>query len=78
MSDPVIVHFSGVTPPRPEWADCPECVDYYVENAGAIMHAAASAGIERGLTTNAAIDAYFTERHTGHTGGSAASEEVAS
>jgi hypothetical protein len=48
------------------WRGCDDCQTYWRDNANAVIFAAASVGIERGLTTNAAIDFYFRERHAEH------------
>lgn len=45
------------------WSDCPECADYFKENAPSIIHAAASVGIEHGLTTNQALAVYMRQKH---------------
>lgn len=72
MGGPHVFHFLGSPEVRPAWADCSECSAYWSANASAVIHAAASVGIERGLTTNQSIDAYFRERHKAHTASDAA------
>jgi hypothetical protein len=52
--------------PQRRWADCPMCAAYYDANRSAVIHAAASVGIERGLTTNQALALYMKERHARH------------
>lgn len=72
MNGPHVFHFMGSPAVRPAWVDCPDCSAYWATNADAVMHAAASVGIEHGLTTNQSIDAYFRERHEAHTASDAA------
>jgi len=49
------------------WSDCPECAAYFEANGDALVFAAASVGIERGLTSNQALASYFADFHrTGH------------
>ena len=45
------------------WSDCPECRDFYDENRDGVLHAAASVGIEHGLTTNQALAIYMRQKH---------------
>lgn len=48
------------------WSDCALCVDYLSRNADALLFAAASLGIEHGLTTKHAISVYMCEHHANH------------
>jgi len=46
---------------------CAECEAYLSENRDALLHAAASVGIEHGLSTIQALRSYFRDFHaTGH------------
>ena len=51
------------------WSDCAECAAFYDANRSAVIHAAASVGIERGLTTNQALAVYMSEKHKIHSAG---------
>lgn len=51
----------------PAGVACEACVEHLTANWEAMMHAAASVGIEQGLTTEQAIRAYYRDFHrTGH------------
>ena len=48
------------------WWECEDCAAHFKANRDGVIHAAASVGIERGLTSNQALDAYYKERHEQH------------
>jgi len=56
----------AATTPQRRWCDCPTCQAWFAENHDAAIHAAASVGVERGLTTNQALAAYMRDRHAEH------------
>ncbi len=45
---------------------CEECILHFSDNAAAVLHAAASVGIERKQTTEQVIESYYRVLHADH------------